>query len=131
MPVCGNEVLETAKHCLAQGNESGYRSAISRAYYSMLHEAIESLEHIPNFTHDHHKNTVGYMTNSVECKNEPYPAIQLKSLGFVLRASRDARNEADYDLVDVTLNADNANDAIEVAELFFQRWAALKAAKAS
>ncbi|VTP13231.1 hypothetical protein PUATCC27989T_01067 [Phytobacter ursingii] len=131
MLVSGTDILETARHCLAQGNESGYRSAISRAYYSMLHEAMSSLEHLPHFTHEHHKNTVGYMTNSAECRNEPFPVNQLKSLGFILRSQRDARNEADYDLVNVSLDDNNAAVAIEIAESFFERWAAMKAPKAS
>lgn len=131
MLISSTDILETARHCASQDCESGYRSAISRAYYSMLHEAISSLEHLPSFSHEHHKNTVGYMTNSAECRAEKYSVTQLKSLGYVLRACRDARNEADYDLESVTLNVQNANDAIETAELFFERWASMKSEKAS
>lgn len=129
--ISSHDILATAKHCAAEGTEGGARSATSRAYYSMLHEAMDSLEHMPNFTHEHHKNTVGYMTTPSECKNESFPTQRLKSLGFVLRQWRDARNEADYDLVGVTWTQENAQDAIDAAEEFFQRWNDLKASKAS
>lgn len=129
--ISSHDILTTAKHCAAEGTEAGARSATSRAYYSMLHEAISSLEHLPNFSHEHHKNTVGYMTNSAECKNEPFPVRSLKALGFVLKQWRDARNEADYDLAGVTWTKDNAQDGIEAAEEFFQRWSELKTSKAS
>ena len=129
--ISSHDILTTAKHCAAEGTEGGARSATSRAYYSMLHEAMASLEHLPNFSYDHHKNTVGYMTNSAECKSEPFPVRSLKSLGFVLKQWRDARNEADYDLTGVTWSEANAQDSIEAAEEFFQRWNELKTSKAS
>ncbi|ENZ7725855.1 hypothetical protein [Klebsiella aerogenes] len=131
MPVTSNQILDTACLCLTENIESGFRSAISRAYYSMLHESIGSLTALPHFTHDHHKNTVGYMSTPSECKSEPFPPQKLKSLAFVLRQWRDARNEADYDLVGVTVSKDMGQDAIEAAKIYFERWEELKSAKAS
>ncbi|MEL0569584.1 MULTISPECIES: hypothetical protein [Citrobacter freundii complex] len=131
MPVTSNQILDTARLCLSENIESGFRSAISRAYYSMLHESIGSLTALPHFTHDHHKNTVGYMCAPSECKAEPYSPQTLKSLGFVLRQWRDARNEADYDLTNVTVSKEMGQDAIEAAEIYFERWEKLKSAKAS
>ncbi|WP_065357989.1 hypothetical protein [Kluyvera georgiana] len=131
MPITSNQILDTAKLCFHENIESGFRSAISRAYYSMLHESIGSLTALPHFTRDHHKNTVGYMSTPSECKSEPYPPQTLKSLGFILRQWRDARNEADYDLTGVTVSGDMGMDAIEAAELFFERWEELKSVKAS
>ncbi|NMP26838.1 HEPN domain-containing protein [Rahnella sp. SAP-1] len=131
MSVTSSDILDTARLCLNKKDESGYRSAISRAYYSMLHEAISSLTCLPHFTREHHKNTVGYMSNSAECKNEPYPAMSLKSLAYVLKTQRDARNEADYELQTVTISEEMAQDVIEAAEEFFERWTLLKTPKAS
>ncbi|HEH9405095.1 TPA: hypothetical protein SIA26_002602 [Aeromonas bestiarum] len=131
MSATSEQILETARLCQSENNESGFRSAISRAYYSMLHESIGSLTALPNFTHEHHKNTVGYMLNPAECKSEPYPTNTLKSLAYVLKQCRDARNEADYDLVNVTISQKLGQDAIETAELYFEKWKQLKSAKAS
>lgn len=131
MPVTSQHILDTAKLCLSENSESGSRSAISRSYYSMLHESMGSLTCMPHFSHDHHKNTVGYMVTPSECKGEPYPTQTLKSLGWVLKQWRDARNEADYDLTNVTVSNDMGQDAIEAAEIFFERWSQLKSAKAS
>lgn len=131
MPVTSDQILDTARLCLSEEIESGYRSAISRSYYSMLHESMSSLTALPHFTHEHHKNTVGYMSTPSECKGEPYPTQTLKSLGFVLRQWRDSRNEADYDLVGVTVSKEMGQDAIEAAEIYFDRWSKLKSAKAS
>ncbi|ELY2476135.1 hypothetical protein SOJ77_004045 [Cronobacter sakazakii] len=131
MPVTSNQILDTARLCLSENIESGFRSAISRAYYSMLHESIGSLTSIPHFTRDHHKNTVGYMSTPSECKAEPYSANTLKSLAFVLRQCRDARNDADYDLINLTVSKEMGQDAIEAAEIYFERWEQLKSAQAS
>jgi len=86
---------------------------------------------MPSFTHEHHKNTVGYMSSPSECKSEPYPTQKLKSLAFVLRQWRDARNEADYDLTGVTVSKEMGEVAIAAAELYFEKWEELKSAKAS
>lgn len=131
MPVTSDQLLDTARLCFSENCESGYRSAISRAYYSMLHESMTSLQSLPHFSHDHHKNTVGYMVNPAECKGEPYSTQTLKSLGWILKQWRDARNEADYDLTSVTVSAEMGLDAIEAAEIYFERWSQLKSAKAS
>ncbi|WP_439291722.1 MULTISPECIES: HEPN domain-containing protein [Rahnella] len=131
MATTSNDILNTARLCMSKNDESGYRSAISRAYYSMLHEAMSSLTHLPNFSHEHHKNTAGYMSNPAECKNEPYPKPSLKSLAYILKSQRDARNEADYDLKGVTVSQEMAQDVIEIAEEFFERWLVLKTQKAS
>ncbi len=119
MSVTSNQILDTARLCLSENIESGFRSAISRAYYSMLHESISSLTAIPHFTHEHHKNTVGYMSTPSECKSEPYPTNTLKSLAFVLR------------LTNVTVSKEMGQDAIEAAELYFERWEQLKSARVS
>ncbi|HBM3017112.1 hypothetical protein [Klebsiella michiganensis] len=131
MSVTSEQILDTARLCLSENVESGFRSAISRAYYSMLHESMSSLQAMPHFSYDHHKNTVGYMVTPSECKGEPYPTQTLKSLGWVLKQWRDARNEADYDLSNVTVSSEMGQDAIEAAELYFERWAQIKSAKAS
>lgn len=74
---------------------------------------------------------MGYMSTPSECKSEPYPTNTLKSLAFVLRQWRDARNEADYDLTNVTVSKEMGQDAIEAAELYFERWEQLKSARVS
>ena len=44
---------------------------------------------------------------------------------------RGKSNEADYDLTNVTVSKEMGQDAIEAAELYFERWEQLKSARVS
>jgi len=112
-------------------NESGFRGCISRAYYASYHQALESLQSVPAFSSNHHSNLIGYMSNKAENKLEPYDSAQLKVLGYSLRQQREARNEADYHISEVTVSKEMAETALAGSRLFFQKWNDLKKAIAS
>lgn len=131
MSIAGVDFLDVAKLYCSQEDEASLRSAISRAYYAMYHETMLSLTCVPKYTANHHGNLIGYMTTSAECKSEPYESRDLRVLGYNLKQMRDARNEADYHITEVTVSKEMAESGVEAAELYFSRWATLKSAKAS
>ncbi|WP_210502200.1 hypothetical protein [Pantoea ananatis] len=131
MAVTSNDVLQVALGCLKQQCEGGYRSCISRSYYAMFHHTLSCLQHVPHFSSNHHANLIGYMTNKAENKLEPFDSQKLKVLGYSLRQQRDARNESDYDLNDVSVSEDMAKLSFSTAQLYFDKWEELKSSKAS
>lgn len=131
MAVTSNDVLEVANECLKQHCEGGYRSCISRSYYAMFHHTLDCLEHVPRFSSNHHANLIGYMTNKSENKLEPFDSHKLKILGYSLRQQRDARNESDYDLADITVSENMAKSSLSSAQLYFNEWNDLQSSKAS
>lgn len=131
MAVASTDLLQVAKGCLEQQCEAGYRSSISRAYYAMFHHTLDCLEHVPHYISNHHSNLIGYMTNKAENKHEPFDSRQLKVLGYNLKQQRDARNEADYELKNVTVSEAMAIHSYTAAKNYFQKWADLQASKAS
>ncbi|HBM3072759.1 TPA: hypothetical protein LVM72_005284 [Klebsiella michiganensis] len=131
MSVNSTNFIETALCCMNSETESGYRSCISRAYYGMFHEAMTSLTCVPAYSMNHHTSLISYMTNASECKLEPYDKHKLKVMGYNLKQMRDARNEADYHISEVTVSREMAEAGLESAGLFFGKWIDLKDAKAS
>lgn len=131
MAVTSNDVLEVASECLKQQCEGGYRSCISRSYYAMFHHTLSCLQHVPHYSANHHANLIGYMTNKAENKLEPFDYQKLKVLGYSLRQQRDARNESDYDLTDISVSEDMAKLSFSTAQLYFDKWDELKSSKAS
>jgi uncharacterized protein (UPF0332 family) len=131
MSTCSSDFLDSAKYLFLKGDEIGYRCAISRAYYSMFHESLASLQSVPNYSSNHHKNLIGYMTTPSEHKLEPYDSMSIKVLGYNLRQLREARNEADYHISEVTVSQGMAELAIESAQFYFSKWTELKSAIAS
>ena len=127
MAVTSTDLLQVADECLKQHCEGGYRSCVSRSYYAMFHHSLISLQHVPHFVSNHHANLIGYMTNKSESKLEPFDSHRLKVLGYNLRQMRDARNESDYDLSDVTISEDIAKQNYSSAQLYFSKWDELKA----
>lgn len=125
------DFLDGAKYSLQKDDEIGFRCAISRGYYAMYHEALASLKHVPNYLSNHHGNLIGYMTTSSEHKSEPYESRMIRVLGYNLKQQRDARNEADYHISQVTVTKEMAETSVEAAQLFFTKWSDLKSAKAS
>lgn len=71
------------------------------------------------------------MTNAAEHKAEPFESRSLKILGYTLKQQRDARNEADYHLKEVTVSEDMAKASLEAAKLYFSKWYELKSNKLS
>ncbi|MEN4196851.1 hypothetical protein [Serratia marcescens] len=131
MPIKSNDFLVSADECKKCGNEAGYRNAISRAYYAMYHETLHTLQSVPRYSSNHHSNLIGYLKTKAENKLEPYDPNKMKVLGYNLDQQRKARHEADYEVSHVTVSEDMASAAIESANLYFQEWSNLKAAKAS
>ncbi|XGI80012.1 hypothetical protein ACED16_24340 [Enterobacter hormaechei] len=131
MAIISDDLLRCADSLIELDNEGGFRSCISRAYYASYHHALESLQSVPAFSSNHHSNLIGYMSNKVENKLEPYDSAQLKLLGYNLRQQRAARNEADYHLSEVTVSKEMAETALNSSRLFFQKWSELKQAIAS
>lgn len=129
--VTGDDFLKLAQHCLSAGCESGYRSCISRVYYGMFHETLSYLSSVPNYSSNHHASLIGYMTTPAQHKGEPYDSKRLRVLGYNLKQQRDARNEADYHLKEVTVSEDMANTSLEASNLYIIKWGELIASKAS
>lgn len=120
------EILKVAEECFSLANEPGYRSCISRAYYGMFHETMSCLQSVPDYSSNHHSNLIGYMTTPAENKSEPFNSKTLKILGYNLRQMRDSRNEADYNLSDVTISQEVAQSVLESAKLYFEKWRNLR-----
>lgn len=126
MAVKSTDLLQVAHECMSQQTEAGYRSCVSRSYYAMFHHSLACLEHVPHFVSNHHANLIGYMTNKSENKFELFDAQRLKVLGYNLRQLRDARNESDYDLSNITVSEDIAKQNYASAQLYFSKWDELK-----
>ena len=131
MAIVSDDLLGCADVLLQLENETGYRSCTSRAYYASYHHTQESLQSVPAFSSNHHSNLIGYMCNKAENKLEPYDPVQLKLLGYNLRQQREARNEADYHISEVTVSKEMAESALSSARLSFQKWDEMKKAIAS
>ncbi|WP_333849741.1 hypothetical protein [Leclercia sp.] len=131
MAIISDDLLGCADSLIELGNETGFRSCISRAYYASYHHALESLHSAPAFASNHHSNLIGYMSNKAENKLEPYDSTQLKLLSYSLRQQREARNEADYHISEVTVSKEMAETSLASSRLFFQKWNDLKKAIAS
>lgn len=97
MSIQGKEFIDAAITCLDTGVESGFRSAISRAYYAFYHETCGLLTCCPPTTHD---GVVQYLTSDARRKGEPYELMSLIQLGAVLKQQKMKRKRADYDLTE-------------------------------
>lgn len=131
MSINGTDIITLAGALLEIDNEASYRSCISRAYYGMYHETIANCTCLPMFSGSHHSGLIGYLTTPSEHKMEPYESRKLKAIGYFLRQQRDARNEADYHLHDVTVSREMAETSIASTQLLLGKWEELKASKAS
>ncbi len=78
--------------------EIGYRNCVSRAYYSMYHNALELItQEIPNYTQKGvHACLLTYLAEG--SASEPYEPKELRKLSYVLQQQRNNRFKADYDL---------------------------------
>ncbi|NUU68229.1 hypothetical protein HQN64_19265 [Enterobacteriaceae bacterium BIT-l23] len=130
MSITSCDFLNAARRFCVQNDEASLRSVISRAYYAMFHEAMQSLTCVPEYAGNHHGNLIGYMITPAECKGEPFRERDLQGLGYSLKQMRDARNVADYRIMDATVSRDMAEQGISTAERYFTQWANLKSARA-
>lgn len=95
----------------------------------MFHHTLSCLDHVPNYISNHHANLIGYMTNKSENKHESFDQQKMKVLGYSLRQQRDARNESDYDLSDITVSEDMAIHSFSTAQIYFDKWDELISSK--
>lgn len=131
MSIAGADIIDLAGELISFDNEASYRSCISRAYYGMYHETLSNCTCVPVFSGSHHSGLIGYLTTPSEHKLEPYDSRKLKSIGYFLRQQRDARNEADYHLTDVTVSRAMAETSLASSQLLLGKWEELKTPKAS
>lgn len=95
MSIQGKDILLVAESCAKNAGEHFSRSAISRAYYALYHEACSILQCCPPTTHD---GVVQYLLTDARRKNEPYELMDLIRIGAVLKQQKEKRKAADYDL---------------------------------
>lgn len=100
MSIQGKDIFGVAENCLSNADENFSRSAISRAYYALYHEACSILKCCPPTTHD---GVVQYLLTDSRRKGEPYELMDLIRIGAVLKQQKEKRKAADYDLAaDIT-----------------------------
>ena len=85
--------LTQAQRLILLAGEGDWRSAVSRAYYSVFHVAREFLEGL-GFTVPQADRAHGYLWLRLQNCGEP----PLEQLGRDLKNMRGQRNRADYDL---------------------------------
>ncbi|MDU5474030.1 MULTISPECIES: hypothetical protein [unclassified Pantoea] len=95
MSIQGKDILLVAESCADKAEEHFSRSAISRAYYALYHEACSILQNCPPTTHD---GVVQYLLTDSRRKAEPYELMDLIRIGAVLKQQKEKRKAADYDL---------------------------------
>lgn len=95
MSIQGRDFLLAAKNHSTMNHEAGYRSATSRAYYSLYHEVCSVLKHCPPTSHD---GVLQYLMKGTSRNAEPYDKMSLIQLGAVLGQQKTKRKKADYEL---------------------------------
>ncbi|EAC1462167.1 hypothetical protein ACLADH_003126 [Escherichia coli] len=122
MSIQGKEFIDASRACLDTGIESGFRSAISRAYYAFYHETCGLLTCCPPTTHD---GVVQYLISDARRKDEPYELMSLIQLGAVLKQQKMKRKRADYDLTETILQTE-ASSSIAVVNKMLDKIAEMK-----
>lgn len=112
--IIADDFLQHAKRLIDPKNtpvEADCRSAVSRAYYSLYHEAKAALmrnnDIIP--THDTHK----FVSKTLYSKN--------KKIGLKYKSFRDDRNNADYCLALSSFNRANSEVIVKEIEKMIQQ----------
>lgn len=114
MSVASADFLAFATHCAGGGDEISYRNCVSRAYYGVFHAARpvgEALCPDPN---------AHLSIPTHERLHERFKASTIKgakSIGYVLKAMKDARRRADYDIGDL-VTASDATQSLANAKAF-------------
>lgn len=122
MSIQGKDFIDASRACLDTKSESGFRSAISRAYYAMYHETCCILTCCPPTTHD---GVVKYLTSDARRKGEPYELMSLTQLGAVLKQQKIKRKRADYELAE-TITQTEAEGSISVVDKMLTKIAEMK-----
>jgi len=103
-------------------SEIGYRMAIARSYYAMLHKLIESFEHY-QYNHDSggtHQDVYLYLLNGDCARIERRDPVACKVLAYKLLQAKKKRVVADYYL-DPCFEEKAATDTIKMTEEFFSK----------
>lgn len=127
MTIAAHEILTVANQICGFSNEAGYRSAISRAYYSVFHSCLEwekSLA-IPGSGsgHDggHHQQLINRLRNPAPEVKDPAIRLLSKKIAARVDALRTKRVAADYFLSAPGHSAvDAANTCAQAASILQQ-----------
>lgn len=98
MPVNASDFFNSASSSFEEKSEIGFRNCVSRSYYAMYHEVLSILnEEIPKYQGmGVHSCLLAYLEDRQS--GEPYDKNKLSQLSYILRAQRDKRHDADYEL---------------------------------
>lgn len=113
MSVVGQDFINFAEKCLADGDEIGYRNTVGRAYYGVYHEICSKLEHCYVLTS--HEGVREYLMKAAQCKKEPFDKAELKKIGVFLHNLHVQRKWADYQLTR-DMDKSDAESALNVAK---------------
>lgn len=118
MSVNYKDILKTTEYCLTEENESGFRSAISRSYYSVYHCILANLNYFePLKDKPVHRALTDYLTHPNE--NECLTKKQFNKIKNDLILLKKSRVKSDYYLNEVVTKED-AKEQIKSAELIIQ-----------
>ena len=122
-----NDFLDSAKALLNLDNETAFRNAISRAYYAAYHAVLPLDETFAN--HGGIKTDVGVHEQLISklenCPRSNPNWTRYKSIGVLMRKSKVARVESDYDLQAIVFG-EQVECQIERVEMILEKIEALK-----
>lgn len=97
------DFLKLAERLLASDKSpAGYRSAVSRAYYAVFHEAVAFLEKAPGVHIKSDATGHADVTHHLVNLSDP----ELEQLGHDISTMRGLRNDADYKLKAPTMESE-------------------------
>jgi uncharacterized protein (UPF0332 family) len=119
--------FESAKMLIEQNDEVDYRNAISRSYYAAYHTALSLDDLIEN--HGGIKSNVGVheqlVSKFANCPMSVAGAMQIKSLGYMLKRAKDVRRNADY-FLEIDLTKDDAKEQLKTVEKILSKVAEIQ-----
>ncbi|HAV2045032.1 hypothetical protein [Raoultella ornithinolytica] len=121
MSVVGQDFINFAEKCLADGDEIGFRNTVGRAYYGVYHEICSKLEHCYVLTS--HEGVREYLMKEKRCKDEPFDKSELRKIGAFLHHLHVQRKWADYQLT----RDMNKSDAVATLNVAKEAMAQIKA----
>ncbi len=111
--------LEVAKLLLNQNTEAAYRSAISRAYYSLYNVMQVKANHPDKLRHWGFIKMLKNLSNDIATYCNDIEESDLIFIGNTLDELRKERNKADYKKTE-SFNKRRAKNAIRKVELIFE-----------
>ncbi|MFQ2678641.1 HEPN domain-containing protein [Aeromonas caviae] len=130
MSVAPNEILDFAKKCMQFEDETSYRSAISRAYYSTYHQVKSSLDNPPGSGGSVHSELINYLSTEAFKREAGLSKRSSIALSYILQTLKTRRARCDYTLSD-TVTKSEAVTAIRDAERVFDTCSEVEQLKAS